>query len=218
MTAGTLFPYLSGVDRATLNAVPVLVMPNDGELERLERGRSRFVLASNGLFLECLTHALYARLCVEPFVHHMRLPFGECQPRFELAGGPIPVSMLQEIVERGRASCPNEYAAHIYWTEGGYRLVEPEVDDASPASIRYKRTAFDTSRLVLDVHTHGTGSAYFSATDNLDDMHEPAPLFLSSVLGQLGEKQKPAAALRVVLNGRFFGSGYKPWSGIVNDG
>jgi PRTRC genetic system protein A len=56
--------------------------------------------------------------------------------------------------------------------------------------------------LVCDLHSHGAGPAFFSATDNGDDAHSTK---IAIVVGSLGRDDGPTFAARLCAGGMFLG-------------
>lgn len=84
----------------------------------------------------------------------------------------IPKKLLKDIIERFRIDIHRECALQLFMTkdEKGYWLYEPK-QDASVCNVCFERNRRleDEYVLVMDVHSHGTISAFFSEVDDLDE-------------------------------------------------
>jgi PRTRC genetic system protein A len=170
---------LSLRDLAVQSALPALPVPLDSPLPPLLLGQRRLLLAADGLYLDLVAPTLSAtlRLALTP------LPFGPVQQQVSLHHGPLPAAHLRALAERASATPDREIAGAIVWTAGqGYRVVVPEILSASASHVSYRDTLDDTG-LLLDVHSHGRGAAYFSPVDDASDNARPGP-YLAAVLGR----------------------------------
>lgn len=170
---------LSLRDQAVQSSLPILAVPHDGSLPALPVGQRRLLLAADGLYLEVAAPRMQATLRLA----QTTLPFGTLQQRLVFPHGPLPASHLRALAERAKATPKEEVAGAVVWTEGkGYEFVVPEVLSASAGHISY-RDSFDDEGLMLDLHSHATGPAYFSSVDDESDSARPGP-YLAVVLGR----------------------------------
>lgn len=170
---------LSPRDLAIQASLPILPVPHDGELPPLPLGQRRLLLAADGLYLEVSAPAMAATLRLA----EAALPYGPLKQRLVLPHGPLPAAHLRGLAERAKATPQQEVAGAVVWAAGqGYQLVDPEVISASAGHISYRDT-LDDAGLVLDLHSHATGPAYFSSTDDASDRARPGP-YLAMVLGR----------------------------------
>ena len=142
------------------------------------------------------------------------LPFGTMgAPRADLRCGLIPREHLDHILEHFRAALPNEEAAFVLWNErtGAFSVHFPVIDEATPSRLVYRTPVLPPDwHMVCDVHSHGTGSAYFSATDDADDVHATK---ISLVIGRLGHPDGPVMASRLCAGGMFLAVRRNPFAG-----
>lgn len=196
-------------DRAIIGATPTLCQPVFGELPPVPLGQSRYVMAENGLFVQARTHNL--SVCAQIADLGQRMPYGRCDPFVLLRGGPVSGELAKQVVQRARTLCPTEWAGVVvYEQDDGYRLVEPGVMSASSGHIRYARKDYDEDALVLDIHSHGKGRAFFSDKDDESDLHG---IYLACVLGCCGENQDIEVKTRIVIHGLFIEVPWAPWDG-----
>ena len=190
--------YLNKIDKALSQATPVLYAPVHGELEPAPlNGGYRFLVGSNGLFVEAETDFYSVCFPVETF-DNPNLPFGKVSRRLIFRKGKIPVSVFDQMLRDAWKTCPNEWAGNVIWTEEGYQYVRPEVLSASGGHVSYLTTSYP---LVWDVHSHGTFPSFFSATDNKDD--KASGVYLSTVIGNVHHKEYSICS-RMVVYGHFF--------------
>lgn len=146
------------------------------------------------------------------------LPYGSIGTgRADLRCGLIPVELLQQILEHFRAALPNEAAAFIVWDEDDrqFSLDFPQIDRATPSHLTYRTPALPPHRhIICDIHSHGHGPAFFSATDDADDAHATK---ISLVIGRLGHADGPTIASRLCAGGMFLPLPRSPFSGDYHD-
>lgn len=142
------------------------------------------------------------------------LPYGSVGPaRADLRCGLIPAQLLAQIVGHFRAALPNEAAAFVIWNErsGEFALNLPAIDEATPSRLVYRTPALPADwHVVCDVHSHGRGAAFFSSTDDTDDLHATK---LSLVLGRLDHPDGPVSAGRLCAGGMFLPMPRSPFAG-----
>lgn len=157
-------------------ACPLVMAPTFGAFVPLQATGKRLVGAADGLYLEARSPALHwlLRLNAVP------MPYGRLTPFLRLANGPVPMALLYRLADLAREASPNEIAFGIQTDGPGYSLVVPEIDTASPVHVTYQ-DAFDADRLVLDIHSHGEGAAFFSETDDASDLSRAGP-YLAGVI------------------------------------
>jgi PRTRC genetic system protein A len=195
-------------DQAILGQSPLLAQPRFGTLPELEVGAHRYLAAEDGLYLQARTHAL--NVCVRVSISTYPLPFGPCEEAIHLSGGLIPDSLIRDVFNRAVIASPKEYACLIMTTpvSSVYRLLEPTVFSHGVGHIDYDNRHHDPLNVALDLHTHGEGHAFFSATDDRDDL---SGVHLSTVLGYCQSADTIQAITRVCIYGKFFLLNWNPW-------
>ena len=202
---------------ALLHAVtPAYCVPVHGAFERMTDNGHRYLVAADGLWLEVhrpWLHLLWPLANIgEPvkavpgFRTHHATPFGHLNPVVELAFGKVPQDLIRSFAERGRTSCPNERGAWLSWEHGiegtEPRLVWSEAVDSegTPGELHYARPEHHGQLSpCIDLHTHGTAPAFFSATDDQDDAHD---VKIAIVIGNL-DQPIPTIAARLCCLGVF---------------
>lgn len=179
---------LSPLDAAIQSSCPTALAPHHGELSPLLAGK-RLILAADGLYLEVRSTALHAlqRIAV------LQTPYGTVEPFLRLASGPIPRGLLRRATEAAAATRDEVAFAIVADGQGGYALVQPEVHSASASHITYA-DALPDDLLVLDIHSHGEGRAFFSSTDNASDLARPGP-YIALVIGRCSTTPEIASRL-----------------------
>jgi hypothetical protein len=82
---------------------------------------------------------------------------------------------------------------YFFVERDGVRVVAPHGQDGSPGRVRYPMPASGT--ILLDLHSHHSMPAYFSATDDADDQG----LSVSAVIGRIFER--PEITVRMNIYG-----------------
>lgn len=192
-------------DAMLWTTAPTLVVPRTAEFVPLRDNGHRFLLASDGLWLECRRPWLHLihRLAVQ---NRVAMPYGQLKPRVDVAFGKVPQDMIRQFTERGRTSLPNECGAWISYEHGfadtAARLVWSEACDTvgTPGSLDYTPPQhFDQYSPCIDMHTHGAAPAFFSPTDDADDAGD---VKIAIVIGDL-DKPTPSLAARLCCLGLF---------------
>lgn len=163
-------------DAILYSTCPLEPAPTLGAFQPLEVSGRRLLAARDGLYLEARSPALHWLLRVAP----LPMPYGPLQPFLRLANGPVPMATLYEIANRSRQASPSEIAFGVQAQDEGYELLQPVQISASAGHVTYQ-DSFDADRLVLDVHSHGRGEAYFSGTDDASDLSRIGP-YIAAVI------------------------------------
>ncbi|BAV63125.1 PRTRC system protein A [Sphingobium sp. GW456-12-10-14-TSB1] len=142
------------------------------------------------------------------------LPYGSVGgPKADLRCGFIPAGFLTSVLESLRAALPNESAAFILWNEASreFALDFPVIDEATPSRLVYRTPVLPPDwHMICDIHSHGTGPAFFSATDDADDAHATK---ISLVFGRLDQLDGPTRASRLCAGGMFLPLPRSPFAG-----
>jgi PRTRC genetic system protein A len=125
----------------------------------------------------------------------------------------IPHELLEQVVDHFRAALPNEAAAFVLWNEAtkAFALHFPEIEEATPSRLVYRSPVLQPGwHLISDIHSHATGPAYFSATDNADDAFATK---IALVVGQLDQPDGVQIVSRLCACGMFVLLPRSPFSG-----
>lgn len=203
--------YLSDPrDRAVFASAPTLMQPSHEDLPPCPYNTHRYVAARDGLYLQARTHGLSVCKHIAP-CGQGTLPYGPLSEYVRLTGGRLPRTLYDEIVAHARQALPEEWACLILYEPGhGYRLHVPSVESASGGHIRYRTETFDPEQVVVDMHTHGYGNAFFSPIDDADDQH--GGVHISVVLGEC-DKETPSQVTRLAVHGHLLPVELALWDG-----
>lgn len=203
---------------AVLAAVPCYPVPATGRspaIDALRAARAGHGLAvgSDGVMLIVRRPWLELDMPIAaPMAAHV--PYGSIgDPRAELRYGLIPRDLLVQIHQHFLAALPNEAAVFVIWNESTreYALEYPAIDEATPSRLVYRPPVLSADcHIVCDVHSHGRGAAFFSATDDADDAHATK---IALVVGLLGHPQGPAMVARICAGGLFLPLPRSPFAG-----
>lgn len=141
------------------------------------------------------------------------LPYGSAGgPKAHLRCGLVPAVHIGRILDHFRLALPNEAAAFILWHEetGAFRVHYPEIEEATPSRLVYRPPSPKPDwHVVCDIHSHGRGRAFFSATDDRDDVHATK---IALVFGRLNAPDGPDMASRLCADGLFLPLPRSPFS------
>ena len=203
---------------AILAAVPCHPVPPRGKspaLDALRDARSGHGLGvgADGVMLILRRPWLALDVPITPPIAAY-LPYGSIgAPKADLRCGLIPREHLDTILGHFREALPNEAAAFVLWNEatGAFTVNLPDIDEATPSRLVYRTPALPADwHMVCDIHSHGRGSAFFSATDNADDTHATK---ISLVFGRLDQPDGPVIASRLCAGGMFLPLPRSPFAG-----
>lgn len=145
------------------------------------------------------------------------VPFGMTGgPSATLRCGLIPQEIRERILDHFREALPNEAAAFVIWNETSKAFLTafPVIDEATPSRLVYRPPALPADcHLVCDIHSHGHGPAFFSVTDDEDDIHATK---ISLVFGRVDHADGPVMAKRLCAAGMFLPLPRSPFSGDHN--
>jgi PRTRC genetic system protein A len=193
---------MNPVDTVLQTSFPTVMVPSREPLAKMVRPGERLLVATDGVYLEVLRPWLRVVRRIAVWNVSTAVPYGTMEEAAELLCPPVPPSLLESFrLQAGRA-CPDETGAWIVWNAitGLFRLVELEATSRGPGHLVYVRPELrDGEHCVVDCHSHGTGEAFFSRTDNDDDRHDVKFAF---VLGYC-DREATSTALRLCIKGRF---------------
>ncbi|MEQ9223925.1 MAG: PRTRC system protein A [Salinisphaeraceae bacterium] len=186
-------------DRALASATPVYPVAQDGSLPKLVPGAHCYLLARDGLYVAGRSDTVAAVIRVAELPR--QTSFGAIQERLELINGPVPFDLLEACASDAIARSPIEWGGAIVAdAAGGYEYFEPVADGATPVSLTYRRDSYPDERLVVDLHSHGEGPAYFSPTDDASDAEG---IHVAVVLGRCQRAETLEMTSRLTINGWF---------------
>lgn len=147
-----------------------------------------YIFASNGVFIEAESPLIAARIPVADCDIRGLAPI---EPKISLTYGSIPQRFFDLALDLFLSDKETEHYVAIKG-EAGYQFFIP-VQDKSAGSVVYEVG----KSVVLEIHSHGHGGAWFSGTDNIDE----TGLKLYGVVGKLAAT--PIVKLRIGVYGYF---------------
>ena len=196
-------------DRIIQNHFPTVMAPKYGKLPECEIGKSRLLMAQDGLYIE--TNQPWGRLVYRLYEAPRPLPYGdieECDD-FSILLTQALCMLHDEIVPAaaGYAEQNKEWAGWIVWDEQNGLEYMPVTFESTYVRAEVRHPDLPEGRhLVIDVHSHGSISPFFSMTDDEDDK---GGVKISLVLGsyKAGENEQTfKTAYRYCVEGFFIGS------------
>lgn len=208
------------LDRKLWESAPTVAVPKLADFKELEGIGHRFLATAEGLFVEVRRPWLHVIQPVAPLNGQtVRPPYGTVKPKVQLAFERLGVAfpMVRRFIDAARETAPNEHAAWVIWNSrtGDLEYRDLSITSASPGAISYERPALlEHESLVLDLHSHGTTPAFFSATDDQDDAGE---VKISCVVGDLAGDKTPSILFRLCVLGMFLQLNV-PAAAVIGDG
>lgn len=145
-----------------------------------------YVVAENGVFVEAEGELLAARV---PVATGKIRGLAPCETKVVLRYGLIPKYLFDLALDAMLADTSKELYVAVTWSNG-YHLYIPEQKDMT-GSISYLLG----DQVILDLHSHGKMTAWFSGVDNKDEQG----LRLYGVVGKLPDA--PELQLRIGVYG-----------------
>ena len=149
-----------------------------------------YVLGSGGVYVQSQSAHLTARIPVAPGEVRGLAPVAE---KVELSRGPIPRRLFERGLRWFQAAPDTERFFAVRLDGRANRLVAP-AQVGTAASLAYRPPA----GVVAEFHSHGSSSAFFSATDDRDEQG----FRIYGVVGRL-DALRPELRLRVGVYGHF---------------
>ncbi|MGH7216105.1 MAG: PRTRC system protein A [Nitrospiraceae bacterium] len=152
---------------------PTVLMPKYGTLEPLRATGDRFILGADAIKMEISRPWVHAVVTLTPEGFQRPLPYGKAPAdSFKLRCGTIPWMLRDSFVNRAAQACPNEVGSWIVWNEHTreFSLLYLHAFSHGPAHLDYQCPELpEGTWLVADLHSHGSGAAFFSSKDDADD-------------------------------------------------
>ncbi|MBM5585033.1 PRTRC system protein A [Burkholderia pseudomallei] len=192
---------MNPVDTALQQSFPSVMVPSRECVPPMTRSGERLLIAADGVFLEVLRPWVRVVRRIAQYAVSTAVPYGKVEETTALLCAQIPAALVAEFHAMARAALPNEVGAWIVWNSGtsAFRIVALPSLSHGPGHLVYERPRLaDGEWLVVDCHSHGTGAAFFSRTDNQDDKHD---VKFALVLGHCD--RTPSVGLRLCVKGIF---------------
>lgn len=172
-----------------LNGAGYLVYRNGGLQGELGMFYN-YILAGNGVFLDCGNAHLNVTMCIAPVEIRGLEPMNEI---VVTRHGLIPRSFYELALSTFLIKPIKERFIAVTWDGEKYSLAYPD-QDGNLGNVNYSVP----NEIILDMHSHCNMPAFFSGNDNRDDQG----FKLSMVLGKV-EREPPEYRLRVSAYGYF---------------
>lgn len=179
-----MMPYQDKKDAAISATCPVVGAPTHGQLVDLVSGQRRYIVATDGLYIEARSDVLHVCQRIEAFEADTVTWAGAVKPFIRVLCRPVPRKLFADLIDRAEAATPTEMAALVVAGESGWEIHDPGVQSASATHVTYGDLTLEQEPLLLiDAHSHGEGRAYFSQTDDASDRGRQGP-HISVVFGR----------------------------------
>jgi len=147
-----------------------------------------YILAENGVWIEAEGKLLAARV---PVVHGQFRGLAPLEPKLVLRYGLVPQRFFDLALSAMLTDITKEHYVAVTWNDG-YHFYVPE-QERHGGGVKYEVG----DQVIIDLHSHGAMTAWFSTTDNRDEQG----LKLYGVVGKLDIT--PEVRLRVGVYGSF---------------
>ena len=187
-------------DIALQRACPIVAVPMFSPLEPLAENGERIVIAANGTFLE--VRRSWARFVRKVGEINTVVPFGNLEESTTYFATNLPRELFFEFIRWARDDSHVEIGGNIVWNEmtKQFRLVRSGTVHGTSSRLDYEIPNLDPhEQIVVDCHSHSTGRAFFSRTDNDDDAHAVKMAF---VVGHCN-LPNPSVKMRLCIRGQF---------------
>lgn len=163
------------MNKAKLDALlqaefPTVMVPKFGALPPCAVGKTRLLMAADGLYLETIQP--FGRLVVKQWDAPRELPYGqvaEVDEFREIFNRSLPIILSEAYPAAIRfADQEKEWCGHIYYREDGLFFQQPDFS-ATIVSADYTIQRPTDAVLAVDIHSHGRIPPFFSSDDNKDD-------------------------------------------------
>lgn len=162
--------------------LPTFMAPRFEPLPSLEEGQTRLLMAEDGLWIEAKT--AWGAFARRVFESPRALPYGPIKEITALDCGSIPVLLVERFADQANEFADKgcETAAWLIWSPtAGWEYLELNIPEHTSVSVRFTWPQLGPDwHLILDLHSHGIGPAFFSRTDDRSDQGLP---HFSLVLG-----------------------------------
>lgn len=189
-------------DAALAKSFPVATVPKYGDFEPLADNGQRLLIAANGFFLEVRRDWMHAIQECAYREGEIRYPFGELDSLLGLPIGNQIGKLIQDFVAIARASLPNECGAVGIFDRvtGRCKLKACVSLSASRSRLTYVPPIMaQAESIAVDIHSHGDAPAFFSATDDADDV---TAVKIAICVGRV-DTEAPEICARLCLSGLF---------------
>jgi len=189
---------MNTIHAAVQAAFPVVPVPACGPLPPAQACGIRYLVGRDGLSRELSLP--WIRVCELVAPSALALPYGRLEDAVEFRCGPVPDRVLREFTYHARKALPHEIAGALLWNgrSDSWRYLERPTRTSSEAHVRYEEVRpQQDEHLVVDLHSHGCHSAFFSSEDDRDDA---GAMKVCLVIGNL-DQLRPSSHMRLCMAG-----------------
>jgi len=190
---------------------PTMMVPKHEEISPLRVGKTRLLMARDGLYIEAVQH--WGRLVRRLWSAPRPLPYAEVEEidTFKDALQAVFRSEIMDTIVEEAARCAERGREWIGWVlydhESGKFFYRPLDFDSTRTSVDYRKGKLGGASVAVDIHSHGRIEAGFSPIDDHDDA---GGVRISVVLGSFREEKgewKFDYAVRYCVQGFFLPMG-----------
>jgi PRTRC genetic system protein A len=161
------------LDEIIQTEFPTVMVPRHEALSPLQEGKTRLLMARDGLYIEA--NQPWGRLVKRLWPAPRPLPYGEVE-EIDTFRNAIDAVSRSEIMVRVMKEAA-QYAESgkewmglvLYEQESGEFLYRPLDFDSTQTSVDYRKAKLRGASVTVDVHSHGKIAAGFSPKDDRDD-------------------------------------------------
>lgn len=187
-------------DVALQQQCPIVTVPMYSPFEPSDAIGDRILMASNGVFLE--TTRKWGRFVRKVGAIEIVVPFGVMTESTNIYCGRIPSELFTEFNRMAGVRHHIEIGASIIWNDqtNQFRLAESIPITATGSSLhQFLAPLGQGDHLIVDCHSHSHHRAFFSGTDDKDDLHS---VKFSYVVGDCSSSTK-SKKIRLCIRGIF---------------
>ena len=189
---------MNTINAAVHAAFPLVAVPASGPLPAPQTCGTRYLVGRDGLSRELSLP--WIRVCELVAPSALALPYGRVQDAVEFCCGPVPDRVLREFTYHARKALPDELAGALLWNgrTDSWRYLGRPTRAASGAHVSYEEVRpQQDEHLVVDLHSHGCHSAFFSTEDDRDDA---GAMKVCLVIGNV-DQLRPSSHMRLCMAG-----------------
>lgn len=156
-------------DKPTLSMKLARYYHADQPLPTPKRSLIDYITAGNGVWKRAVSDLFYALVPVVETAPCKIAGLRNLDPQLIMRWGKLPPSILIGAIECSRKAMPYEAMFHVRIISGKFYLVSPE-QCATQGGVAYRERLNYRAPIVMDLHSHHTMRACFSATDDRDEL------------------------------------------------
>lgn len=192
------------IDEIIQNHFPTVMMPKQTDLPELETGKTRLIMADDGVYIE--TCQLWGKIIRQLWSSPRKLPYGSIVERNDLqtaiaqVEGFVATDLIEKMAENAKVGM--EWAGWITYKKPDFRYRELPSISIGAAHVKSSFPLLHKGEcLAIDIHSHGNIPAFFSKTDDIDDA---GGVKVSIVYGGYKNNEFTEEARRICIEGFFF--------------